>query len=545
MACTTFTDHRPPKELWPERTYSLPELSYDTKLNLAVALLDSHVDAGRDANTAVIFHGRRISYGELSVLVNRIGNGLRSHGVKPGSRVLLRMPNRPEFVATWLAVQKLGAVCVSTMPMLRARELGYIIKDCEPCVAVVDAALMGDMAQAADAAAVPPGIITVGDVERAGVSEATLEALIASGASELDAYLGDRDDLALIAYTSGSTGQPKGACHAPVDMLASADTYGRHVLTAQPEDVFGGHPTLAFTYGLGGGLVFPFRVGASTVLLDRFTPEGLLEAAGRERVTLLFCGATTYKLLLQIPDLERQFDLSSIRLCISAGEPLPKPVHEEWIRRTGIDVLDGLGTTEMFHVFVSSQPGNPRPGAIGTAVPGYEVRIVDERLNELPRGTPGLLAVRGPTGCRYWRKPERQREYVRGGWNIPNDICAQDEDGFIWYQCRNDDLIICAGYNIAGPEVEAVLLEHPAVLEAAVVGSPDQVKGQVPKAFVVVKPDATAGPDLVAELQEYAKRELAPYKYPRKVEFVDALPKTETGKIRRIVLRQQEFDAAG
>ena len=310
---------------------------------------------------------------------------------------------------------------------------------------------------------------------------------------------------AIIGYTSGSTGQPKGACHGPADLLASADTYSRHVLGASPTDVFGGHPTLAFTYGLGAGLIFPLRVGASTVLLDRFSAEGLLDVTARERVTVLSCGATTYKLLLQTVDLEQRFDLSALRLCVSAGEPLPKSVHDEWVERTGVEVLDGLGTTEMFHIFVSVRPGDRRPGSTGRAVPGYEVRVVDEALREVPRGTPGLLAVKGPTGCRYWRKPERQREYVRGGWNVPNDICIQDDDGFIWYQCRNDDLIISAGYNIAGPEVEAILLEHPAVLEVAVVASPDAVKGHLPKAFVVLKPDATSGATLVAELQAHVK----------------------------------------
>lgn len=547
MACTTFADHRPPKELWPERLYSLDGLSYDKTLNLAAALLDSHVEAGRSASTAIVFGDRRISYGELQSTVNQIGNGLRAQGVRPGHRVILRMPNRPEFVATWLAAQKIGAVCVSTMPMLRARELTYVIKDSEASVAVVAADLLGEMEQAAEAAAVPPTLILAGggDQPGLGASGLTLDALIATSSDELDPHLADRDDLAVIAYTSGSTGQPKGACHAPIDLLASADTYGRHVLGVTRDDVCGGHATLAFTYGLGGGLIFPFRAGAPTVLLDRFTPERLLDTAARARVTLLFCGATTYKLLLQIPDLEERFDLSAIRLCVSAGEPLPRPVYDEWIQRTGIEVLDGLGTTEMFHIFVSPRLDARRPGSIGHAVPGYEVRIVDDQLNEVPRGTAGLLTVRGPTGCRYWRKPERQREYVRGGWNVPNDVCVQDEEGFIWYQCRNDDLIICAGYNIAGPEVEAVLLEHPSVLEAAVVASPDPVKGQVPKAFVVVKPEATAGPDLAADLQAHTKRVLAPYKYLRKVEFVEALPKTETGKIRRVVLRRREFEQAG
>ena len=323
-------------------------------------------------------------------------------------------------------------------------------------------------------------------------------------------------------------------------MLASADTYARHVLKPVPSDIFGGHPTLAFTYGLGGLLVFPFRFGAAAALLESFTPERMLEAVARHRITVLSCAATTYRLLLQIPDFERRFDLSSLRLCVSAGEPLPRPVFDEWMTRTGVEVIDSLGTTEMFHVFVCQRPGAIKPGATGQAVPGYEVRIVDDQLHDVPRGTPGLLAVRGPTGCRYWNKPDRQREYVRQGWNVPNDVCIEDEDGFFWYQCRNDDLIICGGYNVAGPEVESVVLEHPAVLEAAVVASPDTTRGFVPKAFIVLKPGHAASEALAAEIQAHVKSELAPFKYPREVEFVTGLPKTETGKIRRVELRERE-----
>ena len=462
MACS-FTDHRPPVELWPERIYTLPELQYDPRLNLAAALLDIHVEHGCGDSVAVVHGAARLTYAALQRMVNRIGNGLRTHGVKPGSRVILRMPNRPEFIATWLAVQKIGAVCVSTMPMLRARELTYVIRDSEAGLAVVAEELLEEMEHAVEASATPPTLVTVAGGAEGRPGGQTLEALMAASGEELQPHLVDRDDPAIIAYTSGSMGQPKGASHAVADILASADTYAKRVLGATSTDVFGGHPTLAFTYGLGAGLVFPLRVGGSTVLLDRFSPEALLDLTAREHVTVLSCGATTYKLLLQVPDLERRFDLSAVRLCVSAGEPLPKSVHDEWLERTGIEVLDGLGTTEMFHIFVSARPGDRRAGSIGQAVPGYEVRIVNEALEEVPRGTPGLLAVKGPTGCRYWRKPVRQREYVRNGWNVPNDICIQDADGFLWYQCRNDDLIISAGYNIAGPEVEGVLLEHPAV----------------------------------------------------------------------------------
>ncbi len=545
MSPSEFTDHRSPPELWPQRVYPLPELQYGDTINLSDELLGRHVRGGRADRPAIVAGDRRLTYGQLQDLVDRIGRGLRTLGVEPLDRVVLRMPNRLEFVATWLALQKIGAVAVSTMPMLKAREIAYVIDDCEARLVVVDSPLLPELDRALSDVKRRPDVLVVGPVPEGSSATRTLDAIVESVSTGLESYPTGRDDVAIIAYTSGSTGIPKGACHSPIDIVASADSYARHVLTPSPDDVFGGHPTLAFTFGLGGLLVYPLRHGSTTVLLDRFTPEGLLTLVGHERISILFCAATTYKLLLQDPELEQRYDLGSLRLCISAGEPLPRPVYEEWTSRTGVELLDSLGTTEMFHVFVCQQPGKVRPGATGLAVPGYEARIVGEQLEELPRGTPGLLAVRGPTGCRYWRKPDRQREYVREGWNVPNDVCVQDEDGYFWYQCRNDDLIICAGYNIAGPEVESVLLEHSSVLEVAVVASPDALKGHVPKAFVVLKPGQTGDAGLAAELQEHVKRQLAPFKYPRRVEFIDALPKTETGKIRRVELRTREQAAGG
>jgi 2-aminobenzoate-CoA ligase len=539
----------PPRESWPDLVFSLPEFDYPPTLNVAAALVDTHVDNGRGGDRAVIFEGAALSYRELQRRVNSIGRALVRLGVSPGDRVAMRLPNRPMFVATWLAVQKIGAVGVSTMPMLRARELAYIVNDSGAKVFVCAADFLEELARArasfdhavAIVATAPPGETA----SKPDGADASLEELAAAESDALEPHPTPRDALALIAYTSGSTGVPKGTTHSPTDILASADGYARHILNPQRSDVFGGHPTLAFTFGLGGLLVFPFRFGAATALLDRYTPERLVALVERDRVTILFCAATTYRMLLQDPALETTHDLRSLRLCVSAGEPLPAAVCEEWQRRTGVTILDGLGSTEMFHIFVSARPGGVRPGATGLAVPGYVAKVVDDHLNEVPRGTPGLLAVKGPTGCRYWRKPDRQRDYVRGGWNLPGDVYVQDADGYFWYQCRNDDLIICGGYNIAGPEVENVLLEHPAVLETAVVASPDRVRGFIPKAFVVLKPGTSAGEALVTELQEHVKRELAPYKYPREVEFVDALPRTETGKIRRVELRERERQRKG
>jgi 2-aminobenzoate-CoA ligase len=542
------SDSLPPPELWPELVYTLPEFAYPPTLNVASALLDDHVASGHGDDTAVVFEGAKLSYRELQRLTNRIGRALLRLGVTPGDRVAMRLPNRPVFVAAWLAVQKIGAVGVSTMPMLRARELAYVVNDCGAKVFVCASDLLEELLRARATFDHPVTILsagTTGDSSSSPGADASLDALLAAEEEWLDAHSTPRDALALIAYTSGSTGVPKGTTHSPTDILASADGYAQHILGARRSDVFGGHPTLAFTFGLGGLLVFPFRFGAATTLLDRYTPERLIALVERERITILFCAATTYRMLLQDPELETKYDLSSLRYCVSAGEPLPAAVCEEWQRRTGVTILDGLGSTEMFHIFVSARPDAVRPGATGLVVPGYVAKVVDDQLNEVPRGTPGLIAVKGPTGCRYWRKPDRQREYVRGGWNLPGDVYVQDADGYFWYQCRNDDLIICGGYNIAGPEVENVLLEHSAVLETAVVASPDSVRGFIPKAFIVLKPNVQASDALVAELQDHVKRELAPYKYPREIEFVTSLPRTETGKIRRVELRERERQRKG
>ena len=573
MIHSPFRHHLPSEDLWPTIIRDRPELEYPATLNLATVLLDDHVEHGNADRTAILAGDGRTTYGELQRLTNRIGHALRGLGVRPRDRVAMRFLNGVPFAATWLAVQKIGAIGVSTMPMLRARELAYIVNDSEAAVFVCQHDLM-ERLRLERGAGVPNAAPALGwptggkpgeagppsesergwgpasrddEVSRARasfdhpVTIVTAEDLIAGGSDRLDAEPVSRSDVALIAYTSGSTGVPKGATHTPADMLASADCYSRHVLEMKPDDVCGGHPTLAFTFGLGGLLVFPFRVGACTSLIDRFSPETLLARIAADRITVLFCAATTYRLLLQDPNLERAHDLSSLRLCVSAGEPLPAAAYEEWHRRIGVEILDGIGSTEMFHIFVSARRGRVRAGSTGTAVPGYEARVVDDHLDEVARGTPGLLAVRGPTGCRYWRKPERQREYVRGGWNVTGDVYRQDADGYFWHLCRNDDLIICGGYNIAGPEVENVLLEHDAVLEAAVVASPDALRQAVPKAFVVLKNGVASSAALATALQEHVKRELAPYKYPREIEFVDALPRTETGKIRRVELREREI----
>jgi 2-aminobenzoate-CoA ligase len=523
----------PPPELRPEQVYPLPELAYPERLNVASALLDANAEGGRAGRPAIHFAQRVITYGELQRQVNRLANGLRAQGLERGDRVLLRLPNVPEFILTWLACQKAGLVTVSTMPMLRARELRYIGQDAQVTAAVVWDGLREELERAQI-----PGLQRMIVAGEAAAGDLAWAALLDGQPDRFAAADTRRDEMAMIAYTSGSTGVPKGCVHFHADILASADTYARHILTPTEEDRFGGHPTLAFTFGTGGLMVFPFRFGASTVLSGPFTPEAMLETFDRHRVTVCFCAPTSYRLMLRVPNMTQRFNLYGLRLGVSAAEALPAATYLEWVGLTGVELLDGIGSTEMFHIFLSSVKGRVRPGATGVPVPGYTCRVVDEGGRDLPAGQAGLLAVKGPTGCKYWRKPDRQAEYVRfGGWNVTGDVYVKGEDGSFVYQCRADDMIVSAGYKVPGPEVEQVLDEHPAVAESAVVAAPDPLRGQIVKAFVVLRAGLAPTEALAAELQEHCKRQLAPYKYPRALEFVERLPRTETGKIRRFELR--------
>ena len=531
-------DSLPPPSLMPDRIYTLPELRYPERLNVGEALLDANAEGDHGGRIAIQAGERHLSYAELAKQVNRLCHGLRSAGLDTGDRVLLRMPNVPEFIVTWLACQKLGIVTVGTMPMLRARELAYIAEDAGTKTAVVWGDLRDELERARAQAPVLERLIVVG---KASDTDTTLASLMIGRPEKFGAVTTGRDDLAMIAYTSGSTGVPKGCAHFHRDILASADSYARHVLAPTPDDRFGGHPTLAFTFGTGGLLVFPLRFGAVTVLSPSFTPESMLETFARHRVTICFCAPTSYRLMLRVQDMTKRYDLGSLRYGVSAAEPLPAATWNEWRQTTGGELLDGIGSTEMFHIFVSSRRGRVRPGATGVPVAGYDCRVVDESGRELAPGEAGLIAIKGPTGCKYWRKPDRQAEYVRwNGWNVPGDVFVMDADGSFTYQCRSDDMIVSGGYKIPGPEIEHVLDEHPAVAESAVVAAPDRTRGFVVKAFVVLKPEHQPSDDLVARLQDHVKQELAPYKYPRVIEFLPKLPRTETGKIQRYVLRQSD-----
>jgi 2-aminobenzoate-CoA ligase len=522
-------DNLPPHEEWPDLIFNLPELRYPEHLNAASVFVDERVAAGEGARACLIAPGAKWTYDDLAEKVNRIANVLtRDLGLVPGNRVLLRAPNTPMLVAAYFGVLKAGGVVVPTMPLLRAKELAYPIAKAEIRLALCDARLVDELATA-----VPAGrtrIVTWGS----GVADG-LEALMAQPGYETFAACNTAaDDVCLIAFTSGTTGVPKGTMHFHRDFLAICDTYAKHVLRASPEDSFIGSPPLAFTFGLGGLVLFPLRIGASTVLLESAPPEPLMAAIAEYRATVCFTAPTAYRAMLGMRD---RYDISSLRKCVSAGETLPAATFEAWRAATGIAIQDGLGSTEMLHIFICAREDEMRGGATGKTVPGFEARVIDEKGNEVPPGTIGRLAVRGPTGCRYLAD-ERQREYVVNGWNVTGDTYVMEPDGYFVYQARSDDMIISAGYNIAGPEVEAALLDHPAIAECGVVGATDKERGQIVKAYVVLR-DGYAGDEMLTKaLQDHTKATLAPYKYPRAIEFVPCLPRTESGKLQRFELRR-------
>jgi 2-aminobenzoate-CoA ligase len=527
---TFARDNLPPRAQWPDFLLELPELNYPPRINCVVELLDRWVAAGHGDRPCVISPAESLTYAQLCERVNRIANVLtRVLGMLPGHRVLLRGPNNPMMVAAYLAVIKAGGVAVATMPLLRAKEIAYPIGKAKIHLALCDHRLAEEMEKARPLA---PDLARV--VYWGGGADA-LEVLMATPGYESFVPCDTAcDDVCLIAFTSGTTGEPKGTMHFHRDMLATCDSYGRHVLRAEAHDRFIGSPPLAFTFGLGGLVLFPLRAGAATILVEKASPDDLLAAIEKFGASVAFTAPTAYRAMLA-KLAER--DISSLRKCVSAGEALPKATFEAWLAATGIKILDGIGATEMLHIFIGSPEEEIRPGATGKAVPGYEARVVDADGKEVPPNTIGRLAVRGPTGCRYLAD-KRQRQYVRNGWNITGDTYLMDADGYFWYQARSDDMIVSSGYNIAGPEVEAALLEHPAVAECGVVGAPDEERGQIVKAYVVLRPGYSGEAAVTKALQEHVKATIAPYKYPRTIEYVTQLPRTQTGKLQRFELRR-------
>jgi 2-aminobenzoate-CoA ligase len=524
-------DSLPPKAQWPQFLFELPELYYPPRLNCSVELLDKAVAAGLGGRTALRSRTEIWTYADLLDKVNRIA-GVLTHDMKlvPGSRVLLRGANHPMMAASVLAVWKAGCIAVPTMPLLRAPELAVIIEKARIGAALCAAGLKEELEKAREQSDVLKQAVYFSSETPDG-----LEQLMASKSANFEAADTSAEDVCLIAFTSGTTGKPKGTMHFHRDILAACDCFPKSVLKVEPDDVFIGTPPLAFTFGLGGLLLFPLRAGASSVLLEKLTPETLVQAVQEFRPTVCFTAPTFYRQMIAFAD---RYDMSSLKKSVSAGEALPTATRDAWQRATGIAMIDGIGSTEMLHIFISAAGEDIRPGAVGKPVPGYQACVLDDDGKPAGPGVTGRLAVRGPTGCRYMSDP-RQADYVQNGWNLTGDAFEMDADGYFWYRARTDDMIISAGYNIAGPEVEDTMLKHPAVAECAVIGVPDEERGQIVKAFVVLKQGNAASEELTRQLQDHVKQSIAPYKYPRAIEYRDTLPRTETGKLQRFRLRQE------
>ncbi len=526
----SFTrDRLPAAEDWPEIA---PTFHYPEWLNAGVELCDRMVERGFGDHVALIGNGRQRTYKELADWSNRIAHALvEGYGVKPGNRVLIRSANNPAMVAAWLAATKAGAVVVNTMPMLRAGELTAIVDKAEVSHALCDTRLMEELVACAKGSRF---LTTVVGFDGTANHDAELDRMALSKPVRFTAVKTGRDDVALLGFTSGTTGEPKATMHFHRDLLIIADGYAKEVLQVTPEDIFVGSPPLAFTFGLGGLAIFPLRFGAAAALLEQASPANMISLIQEHKATVCFTAPTAYRAMLKA--MEAGADLSSLRAAVSAGETLPAPVYQDWIERTGKPMLDGIGATEMLHIFITNRFEDHRPGCTGRPVAGYQAKVVDDAMVEVPRGEVGRLAVRGPTGCRYMAD-DRQHKYVKDGWNLTGDSFWQDDEGRFHFAARSDDMIVSAGYNIAGPEVEAALLSHPAVLECAVVGAADEERGHIVEAHVVLVAGHKGDGLMIKLLQDHVKAVIAPYKYPRRVVFVEGLPKTQTGKIQRFRLK--------
>ena len=528
----TFTrDNLPAADNWPD--ILLAGFDYPEELNAGVELTDRMVARGFGDHVALIGNGRRRTYKELSDWTNRIAHALvEDFGIKPGNRILVRAANNPALVACWLAATKAGAVVVNTMPMLRAGELGKIVDKAEVTLALCDTRLMDELVNCAKTSKHLKQVI---GFDGTANHDAELDRIALSKDVTFNAVKTGRDDVALLGFTSGTTGEPKATMHFHRDLLLIADSYAKEILSVTPDDIFVGSPPLAFTFGLGGLAIFPLRFGATATLLENASPANMIEIIETYKATVSFTAPTAYRAMLGA--MHKGADLSSLRIAVSAGETLPGPVFEEWMAKTGKPILDGIGSTEMLHIFISNRLGDAAPASTGKPVGGYEAKIVGDDMKEKPAGEVGKLAVRGPTGCRYLAD-KRQDSYVRNGWNLTGDAFFQDDKGYFHFAARADDMIISSGYNIAGPEVEAALLSHPDVKECAVIGVPDEERGQIVQAHVVLKEGLAPDAECAKRLQDHVKATIAPFKYPRSVKFIEALPKTQTGKIQRFRLRQ-------
>jgi len=538
---TFARDHLPPPDELPEFLFDLPELKYPARLNCAAELLDKMVASGHGDEPILraTVDGKKYActYRQLLVRANRIAQVLvEDLRLVPGNRILLRGPNNPMMAACWFGVIKAGCIAVATMPLLRARELTQIIGKARVGTALCDVRLRDELELAASQCPELHQLLYFNDG-----GPGSLEALLEAKPLDFRNVETARDDPALIAFTSGTTGQPKGCIHFHRDVMAMSDSFPRSCLQPTAADVFCGTPPIAFTFGLGGMLCFPARYGASTVLSERLTPETLLQTIQNFRATICFSAPTFYR---QMAPLAKNYDLSSLKKCVSAGEALPDATRQLFKQATGVEIIDGIGSTELIHMFIAHTPERVRRGATGYAIPGYRAAVFDDDGHPCPPGVVGRLAIKGPTGCKYLAD-DRQRVYVQNGWNFTGDAYSMDADGYFFYQARTDDMIIAAGYNIAGPEVESALLTHEAVAECGVVGAPDAERGTIVKAYVVLKSGYIASETMAKMLQDHVKATIAPYKYPRAVEFRDSLPRTETGKLQRFKLRMDASAAAG
>ena len=515
--------------------YILNGYEYPEILNVGFELTDKMVLQGYGDNIALIGNGRRRTYKELSDWTNRLANALvENYGVQPGNRVLIRSANNPAMVACWLAATKAGAVVVNTMPLLREKELVEIINKAEITHILCDSRLMEEVDKCFEKSSALKYVVPF-DGTANHVSE--LDEVALEKSIKFETIKTTCDDVALLGFTSGTTGSPKATMHFHRDLLIIADGYAKEILNVQENDIFIGSPPLAFTFGLGGLAIFPLRFGAAATLLENASPPNMIEIIEKYKATVCFTAPTAYNMMLAAMD--EGADLSSLRAAVSAGETLPAPVYDKWLQKTGKPMLDGIGATEMLHIFISNRFDDHKAGCTGKPIRGYEAKIVDDHMNELNIGEVGRLAVRGPTGCRYL-SDDRQKNYVQNGWNITGDSFSQDKNGYFFFAARNDDMIISAGYNIAGPEVEAALLSHKQVLECAVIGTPDDNRGAIVQAHIVLTEDSTESNELKIELQDYVKAKIAPFKYPRSIIFKNSLPKTQTGKIQRFLLRNQQ-----
>ena len=537
-----MADYLPPRELWPKRVYTLPEFAtYAERFNPTEELLDKAVAAGRGDRTAVLFEDQRLTYNQLLTQANKFANALRDLGVKEGDRLILRTPNIPPALVANFAILKLGAVCTPTSPLFSRTEIAHVANDSEAVAIVVSSALLGEVEAARDSFQTVKHIIVVGGdvVEVKAKGFLAYAELLQSGDPNLDPVLRTREDVGLLLYTSGTTGRPKGTVHFVEELLIVPDSFGKYGWRVTENDVIGGSAPLAFGAGYSSYATVPFRFGAAASLIAKFEPEKMFDTIQKHRISVLTLAPTAYRKMLQVPDAEKKYQLNSLRLCTGGGESLTAPTYRAWKEKFGLEIFEGLGTTEMMYVFASNVVSRKaKAGSFGQAVPGYELKVIDEDGKETKAGTIGHFVARGPTGTIYWRDPDKQRHAITpDGWNRAGDYVSVDEDGYFWFVSREDDIIKSSGYRIGPEEIEVTLATHPAVADVGVIGVPDEVRGQIAKAFVVPKPGQSLSSE---ELIAFCKGKIATYKLPREIVIVSELPRTPTGKLLRRVLKQKE-----